>query len=65
VQGGADPFGRPGQFPPLPPGMELVEVPSASHTFGTGLGGPNVTSITRVVAAVTEWIDRQLAPSRA
>jgi len=64
VQGGADPFGRPGQFPRLPPGIEMVEIPSANHTFGTGLGGPKNTSITRITAAVTEWADRQL-PARA
>jgi len=29
IQGGSDPFGRPGQFPPLPPRYELVEIPAA------------------------------------
>lgn len=61
VQGGSDPFGRPGQFPPLPPGIEMVEIPSANHTFGTGTGIPRSTSMTRITAAVSPWIDRQLA----
>ncbi len=33
VQGGLDPFGRPEEFPPLPKGFELFEVPQAGHTF--------------------------------
>ena len=40
VQGGGDPFGRSGQFSPLPPEMEMVEIPSAHHTFGTRTGIP-------------------------
>ena len=61
VQGGSDPFGRPDQFPRLPPEIELVEIPSANHTFGTGIGIPRSTSMTRITTAVTEWIDRQLS----
>jgi predicted alpha/beta-hydrolase family hydrolase len=61
VQGGSDPFGRPGQFPPLPPEIDLVEIPSANHTFGTPTGIPRAASMTRITTAVTEWIDRQLA----
>jgi predicted alpha/beta-hydrolase family hydrolase len=64
VQGGSDPFGRPGQFPQLPPEIELVEVPSANHTFGTRTGVPGSDSITRITTAVTEWIDRQLPGCR-
>ena len=60
VQGGNDPFGRPGQFPPLPPDIELVEIPSANHTFGTGNGVPRAAAMTRITTAVTEWVDRQL-----
>jgi predicted alpha/beta-hydrolase family hydrolase len=60
VQGGSDPFGRPGQFPRLPPEIELVEIPSASHTFSTGGGIPRSAAMTRITTAVTEWIDRQL-----
>ncbi len=64
MQGGSDPFGRPGQFPPLPPEIEMVEIPSANHTFGTGTGIPGSTSMTCITTAVTEWIDRQLTDSR-
>ena len=64
VQGGRDPFGRPDQFPQLPPEIELVEIPSANHTFGTGIGIPRATSMTRMTTAVTEWIDRQLSAAR-
>jgi uncharacterized protein len=65
VQGGSDPFGRPGQFPKLPPEIELVEIPSANHTFSTGIGIPRPTSMTRITTAVTEWIDRQLPAAHA
>jgi uncharacterized protein len=61
VQGGSDPFGRPDQFPPLPPEIELAEIPSANHTFGTGIGIPRSTSMTRITTAVTGWIDRRLS----
>lgn len=40
VQGGNDPFGSPRQFPPLPANIELVEIPAANHTFGTGPARP-------------------------
>jgi predicted alpha/beta-hydrolase family hydrolase len=40
VQGGRDPFGRPDQFPKLPPDIELVAIPSANHMFAAaGPGG--------------------------
>ena len=60
VQGGSDPFGRPGQFPPLPPEIELVEIPGGNHMFGTGFGIARSASMTRITTAVTEWLDRQL-----
>jgi predicted alpha/beta-hydrolase family hydrolase len=66
IQGGGDPFGRPDQFPALPPEIELVEIPSANHTFGTGNGTPRAASMDRVTTAATEWIERQhLAPDTA
>jgi uncharacterized protein len=64
VQGGSDPFGRPGQFPPLPPEIELVEIPSANHTFGAPAGVTRSTFMTLITAAVTEWIDRRLSAPR-
>jgi len=60
VQGGADPFGRPGQFPPLPPEIELVEIPAASHIFGTGSCIPRSAVMGRITTAVAEWANRQL-----
>jgi uncharacterized protein len=64
IQGGNDPFGRPDQFPALPPAIELVEIPSANHTFGTGTTISRSASTARITAAATEWIDRQLSISR-
>jgi len=61
VQGGSDPFGRPAQFPPLPHDIEMVEIPSADHTFGASGAIPRSSSMTRITTAVTDWIDRQLA----
>jgi hypothetical protein len=37
IQGGSDPFGRPGQFPPLPPQYELIEMGwSGRSRWGSG-----------------------------
>ena len=55
VQGGDDPFGRPADFPPLPPGFGLTEIPHADHVF-SGPGG----SITLITEAVTGWLSRIL-----
>jgi hypothetical protein len=41
-------------------GIELVEIPSANHTFGTPAGVPRAAAMSRITTAVTEWIDRQL-----
>jgi pimeloyl-ACP methyl ester carboxylesterase len=56
VQGGSDPFGTPDQFPRLPPGMRLVQIPSANHMFASARGrsGDAFDAITTAVAA---WID--------
>ena len=61
VQGGSDPFGRPDQFPRLPPEIEMIEIPSANHTFGTGIGVPRAATMNLITTAAAEWIDRQLA----
>jgi uncharacterized protein len=59
VQGGADPFGRPDQFPKLPPDFELVEIPAANHMFATPRHeGPD--PLTQLTDAVVEWLDRRL-----
>jgi predicted alpha/beta-hydrolase family hydrolase len=65
VQGGSDPFGRPAQFPRLPPEIEMIEIPSANHTFGTGIGAPRATIMNLITTAATEWIERQLAAAPA
>ncbi|GAA2319251.1 hypothetical protein GCM10010431_45450 [Streptomyces kunmingensis] len=56
VQGGNDPFGKPGEFPD--DGVfELVEVPFADHGFGVpkraGVGEPETLAV--VTDAVVSW----------
>lgn len=57
VQGGRDPFGRPGEFPA---GTELVEVDSADHGFAVPrtaqLGQQE--ALTVITDAVAGWLDR-------
>jgi predicted alpha/beta-hydrolase family hydrolase len=60
IQGGNDPFGRPGQFPPLPPHYELVEIRAANHMFATGAGAARPAPLEQLTGAATAWIDRQL-----
>jgi predicted alpha/beta-hydrolase family hydrolase len=64
IQGGSDPFGRPERFPPLPPEIELVEIPSANHTFGTRGFVRGSTAMDLITDASTEWIERQLSAVR-
>ncbi|MFI0814508.1 alpha/beta family hydrolase [Streptomyces sp. NPDC021098] len=60
VQGGRDPFGRPGEFPALPESTELVEVPHGDHGFAV----PKSADITEpealavITGAVVEWLAR-------
>jgi predicted alpha/beta-hydrolase family hydrolase len=63
VQGGADPFGRPDQFPKLPPDMELVEIPAANHMFATPRH-EGLDPLTQLTDAVIEWLDRRLTLPR-
>lgn len=65
VQGGADPFGRPDQFPKLPPEMELVEIPAANHMFATGTPDQRPAPLAQLTDAVIEWLDRQLRMASA
>jgi pimeloyl-ACP methyl ester carboxylesterase len=59
VQGGRDPFGRPDQFPPLPPNIELAEIPLANHMFATeGSGGAE--TLPQLTGAVIAWLDPRL-----
>jgi predicted alpha/beta-hydrolase family hydrolase len=58
VQGERDPFGRPDQFPEMPPDMELVAIPAANHMLIAE--GSSFDSLERVTAAVTAWLERVL-----
>jgi uncharacterized protein len=60
VQGDEDPFGRPDQFPKLPPDIELVAIPGANHMFATAAPNPAGGPLAHVTAAVIEWLDRRL-----
>jgi uncharacterized protein len=60
VQGGADPFGRPDQFPKLPPDIELVEIPSANHMFSTSRSNEGPGPLAQLTDAVIEWLERLL-----
>jgi uncharacterized protein len=60
VQGGADPFGRPSQFPKLPPEIELVEIRNANHMFATGTSDERPAPLEHLTDAVLEWLERRL-----
>jgi uncharacterized protein len=51
VQGGIDPYGRPGQFPPLPARVDSVEIPNNGHMFDNPAA---------VAEAVTTWLTQLL-----
>lgn len=55
VQGGNDPFGRPGEFPGG--GFELVEVPFGDHSFAVPKRAPvtQEAALRTVTDAVTRW----------
>ncbi|MBW1603016.1 hydrolase [Streptomyces sp. JJ66] len=57
VQGGRDPFGRPGEFPS---GTDLVPVPDADHGFAVPQRADTTqeAALAAVVAAVTHWVPR-------
>jgi uncharacterized protein len=59
VQGGSDPFGRPDQFPALPPEMELVAIPGANHMFANGSSDVGPDPLGQVTDAVTVWLERR------
>jgi uncharacterized protein len=65
VQGAYDPYGQPGQFPPLPTESELVEVPFANHTFGVPVasGIATATTLATITGAVTRWLEDLLDSS--
>ncbi|MET8691386.1 alpha/beta family hydrolase [Streptomyces bauhiniae] len=55
VQGGNDPFGRPGEFPEG--GFDLVEVPYGDHSFAVPKRAPvtQEAALRTVTDAVTRW----------
>ncbi|HEV2639092.1 MAG TPA: alpha/beta family hydrolase [Actinocrinis sp.] len=55
VQGGADPFGGPQEFPDLPPGHQLVGLPAGGHEFAVRKGQPPV--IDGIADAVIAWLE--------
>ncbi|MFE5586965.1 alpha/beta family hydrolase [Kitasatospora sp. NPDC056531] len=60
VQGTADPFGGPAEFPELPRGHELVEVPYGGHGFAVPkrapVGEDEVLGL--ICSAVGDWVLR-------
>lgn len=60
VQGGRDPFGRPEEFPALPDGMELAEVPYGDHGFAVpkSAGVSEEETLAVITKAVGAWLDR-------
>jgi predicted alpha/beta-hydrolase family hydrolase len=58
VQGGADQFGRPGEFPALPPTMQLIEIPSANHMLASTTDHNPAATLAMVTSAAIDWIDR-------
>jgi len=55
------PFGRPEQFPPLPPDMELVAIPGANHMFGVESPADGPDPLAVLTGATIERVNRRLA----
>ncbi|MCX5375969.1 alpha/beta family hydrolase [Streptomyces sp. NBC_00091] len=68
VQGGRDPFGRPGEFPPsgAQDPYELVEVPFGDHGFAVPkkAGPTQEEALAVITGAVAPWLDRLIAGTR-
>jgi uncharacterized protein len=60
LQGERDPFGRPDQFPALPPEFELIEIPAANHTFDTPGSISRLATMRLITDETLRWIERQL-----
>ncbi|MFJ4594376.1 MULTISPECIES: alpha/beta family hydrolase [unclassified Kitasatospora] len=60
VQGTADPFGGPQEFPELPPGHELVAVPYGGHGFDVPKRAPvgQDEVLEAICRAVGDWVLR-------
>ncbi|WP_354642259.1 alpha/beta family hydrolase [Kitasatospora camelliae] len=66
VQGGADTFGTPGEFPELPAGHRLVEVPYGGHGFKVPKRAPvtEEETLALITGAVGDWILERLRDPR-
>jgi uncharacterized protein len=62
LQGGQDPFGRPGQFPRLPQHMRLVEVPATNHMFATVGPLQPESPLALITATVVDWVSHVVVP---
>jgi hypothetical protein len=60
IAGGNDPFGRPSQFPPVPPHYGLVGIRAANHMFAIGASAAGPAALEQLTDAATAWIDRRL-----
>jgi hypothetical protein len=60
LQGTRDPFGRPDQFPALPPEIELIKIPDANHTFDTPGSVSRSTTMDLITRSTSQWIEQQL-----
>ncbi|MFD9129093.1 alpha/beta family hydrolase [Kitasatospora sp. NPDC059571] len=58
VQGGADTFGTPAEFPDLPAGHRLVEIPQAGHGFAVPKRAPvgQDAALAVLTDAVADWL---------
>lgn len=67
VQGEADTFGGPGEFPPLPDGFTLTAVPSANHGFQVPKRAPigQQEALDALAAAAGDWVLEQAATASA
>ncbi|MHB6910369.1 alpha/beta hydrolase family protein [Streptomyces sp. DB-54] len=58
VQGANDPYGEPQEFPALPTGWRLAEVPVADHVFAVPDSAPRPTpeTLTLITGTVMAWL---------
>ncbi|CAN5256084.1 hypothetical protein BH09ACT12_BH09ACT12_22070 [soil metagenome] len=62
VQGERDTMGRPDEFPPSVPGLDLVVIPGADHGFAVSARGPvtQEQALDILVESTLEWIVREV-----
>ena len=58
VQGATDPFGRPEEFPALPPTHRLLGLPQGNHSFAAPKSAPLTPEalLARITDAVAAWL---------